>query len=356
MVDFRVAVILAVVAVLIAGALYEDGHNDMYQRVQRKKSEAQDVATSAYKRTTQWITYDNAKGLKLEAWLYTPTNPSQTPPPVVVMANGLGLNKDAGLENFARVFAEQGIATLAFDHRNFGGSDGEPRHHIKISEHVSDWEKVLVFLANNATGINNKKIALWGYSIGSGAALSAASTSLVNLKKQNVTISGVILNTPIVDAFALVFDYHWRHISTKYFTGILLGLKDILYSFFGYHRYVKLAASPEDTLMSAIHDEDWKDYINLVPSTPHGGWENKVTAQSLFQLILYRPSLYANSVEAPTLVVLAKKDNYGNPRSIRELATTIPNAKLEEYDITCFELLKQNNIAEQQAEFLKGVF
>lgn len=47
------------------------------------------------------------------------------------LANGLRMACDAqdmGLANYAEYFAERGIASLVFDYRTFGGSDGMPRN------------------------------------------------------------------------------------------------------------------------------------------------------------------------------------------------------------------------------------
>ena len=93
----------------------------------------------------------------IEAWLYTPTSKqqpqqeagaeggtSQGSPPdhsCLIMAHGLGGQKDFGLHPFAdRFTAEGGLTTLIFDYRTFGGSDGEPRHWASPKRHVEDWE------------------------------------------------------------------------------------------------------------------------------------------------------------------------------------------------------------------------
>jgi hypothetical protein len=46
------------------------------------------------------------------------------------MAGGWCYVKELVLPEYARVFADAGIAVLAFDYRNFGESDGEPRQHV----------------------------------------------------------------------------------------------------------------------------------------------------------------------------------------------------------------------------------
>lgn len=77
-----------------------------------------------------------------EAWLYLPKAPPTNGArhPVVILAHGLGSQKDFGLHMYADRFAQHGIASFVFDYRTFGGSDGEPRHWVSPSRHLEDWQ------------------------------------------------------------------------------------------------------------------------------------------------------------------------------------------------------------------------
>src|SRR5690606_39052866 len=57
-------------------------------------------------------------------------------PPLVVMAHGFGGLKNCGLEPYAELFAEHGLAVLLFDYRGFGESEGTPRQLISPRRHV----------------------------------------------------------------------------------------------------------------------------------------------------------------------------------------------------------------------------
>ena len=52
-----------------------------------------------------------------EAWLYLPKHPRTSPPPVVLMAHGIGGQKDMGLHPFAEAFVGRGLAALVIDYR-----------------------------------------------------------------------------------------------------------------------------------------------------------------------------------------------------------------------------------------------
>lgn len=68
-----------------------------------------------------------------------PKSTGGSPPPVVVLAHGLGSQKDFGLHLYADLFASDGFATFVFDYRTFGGSEGEPRHWVSSRRHIEDW-------------------------------------------------------------------------------------------------------------------------------------------------------------------------------------------------------------------------
>lgn len=68
---------------------------------------------------------------------------SQQPPPVIVMAHGMGAQKDIGLWMYAERFCEAGMAVVAFDYRCFGGSTGMPRHWVSPKRHLEDFEAVV---------------------------------------------------------------------------------------------------------------------------------------------------------------------------------------------------------------------
>ena len=82
-----------------------------------------------------------SSGARCAAWLYRPCGVVR--PPVVIMAHGFGAERTFGLPAFAERFAAAGLATLLFDYRGFGGSDGQPRNLISPRRHVQDWKAAI---------------------------------------------------------------------------------------------------------------------------------------------------------------------------------------------------------------------
>ncbi len=76
------------------------------------------------------------RGTRLAAWLTLP--PERRPHPGVVLVHGFGATHDMMLGQYEQHFAAAGIATVAFDYRHTGASDGQPRQHISIREQGRD--------------------------------------------------------------------------------------------------------------------------------------------------------------------------------------------------------------------------
>ena len=80
-----------------------------------------------------------SRGTRCAAWLTMPTGAG--PHPGVVLVHGLGATHDMMLAQYEQHFAAAGIATLAFDYRNTGASDGQPRQHISTRSSATTWPR-----------------------------------------------------------------------------------------------------------------------------------------------------------------------------------------------------------------------
>ncbi len=72
------------------------------------------------------------RDIRCAAWLTLPLG--NGPHPAVVLVHGLGATRDMMLPQYEQHFAAAGVATLAFDYRYTGASDGQPRQHISARE------------------------------------------------------------------------------------------------------------------------------------------------------------------------------------------------------------------------------
>src|ERR1700754_4817610 len=104
-----------------------------------------------------------SSGQRCAAWLTLPSGAG--PHPAVVLAHGFGATHDMMLPQYEQHFAAAGIATLAFDYRNTGASDGQPRQHISLREQRDDVTVAFDYLASRSE-IDSGRIGLWGTSLG----------------------------------------------------------------------------------------------------------------------------------------------------------------------------------------------
>jgi fermentation-respiration switch protein FrsA (DUF1100 family) len=107
------------------------------------------------------VEFPGAHGTILRGWLYLPEGGGRGPG--VVMAHGLSATKEMALDRFAEVFCAAGLATLVYDHRNLGESDGEPRQEINPWAQARDYRYAIGWLAARPE-VDPARIAIWGSS------------------------------------------------------------------------------------------------------------------------------------------------------------------------------------------------
>ena len=113
----------------------------------------------------------NAEGTTLKGWLYLPEG--SQPFPTIVMANGFALVKEQGLDKFAEAFTNAGFACVAYDNRNLGASDGEPRQDIDPWMQMRDYRQAIAY-ARSIPEIDSERIGIWGTSYSGAHVLMAA--------------------------------------------------------------------------------------------------------------------------------------------------------------------------------------
>ncbi|MFG1456276.1 alpha/beta fold hydrolase [Xanthobacter sp. VTT E-85237] len=129
-------------------------------------------------------------GARLVGTLYTPPNHADHGA-AIVMSHGFAALAAHFLWRFAEAFAAAGFAVLVYDHRNFGGSSGEPRHEIDPWQQIRDARDVITWLSLQP-GVNSDRIGLWGssYSGGHALVLGAIDRRIACVVAQVPTISG----------------------------------------------------------------------------------------------------------------------------------------------------------------------
>ena len=126
-------------------------------------------------------------GTRCSAWLTLP--PGAGPHPAVVLVHGFGATHDMMLPQYEQHFAAAGIATLAFDYRYTGASDGEPRQHISLRKQRADVAAALA-LAMSRPEIDATRVGLWGTSLGG--------MNVVRVAAARNDVAAAVVQCPIV--------------------------------------------------------------------------------------------------------------------------------------------------------------
>ena len=112
-----------------------------------------------------------SEGATLRGRLYVPRG--KPPFPAVAMAHGFSATITMTIDRYAEELAANGIAALAFDHRNFGISDGEPRQQINVWLQARGYRSALDFLSSDRR-VDRERLGIWGDSRTGGVVLLVA--------------------------------------------------------------------------------------------------------------------------------------------------------------------------------------
>jgi hypothetical protein len=93
--------------------------------------------------------------------------------PALAFTGPLSGVKDQVVGTYAAALAEQGFVTLAFDHRNFGDSEGQPRQHEDAAGKLADLRDAVGYLGTRPE-VDPDRIGVVGVCLGGAYAVRAA--------------------------------------------------------------------------------------------------------------------------------------------------------------------------------------
>ncbi|WP_425075278.1 alpha/beta hydrolase [Psychroserpens sp. S379A] len=149
-------------------------------------------------KTMEKVTF-KSDGLNLVGHLYYPANyvEGHTYPAVIVSGSWTTVKEQmAGL--YAQKLAEKGVITLAFDFRNYGESEGEPRFYESPNLKKEDIKNAVSFL-ESLKDVDNSKIGAFGVCAGAMYTLMASSED--NRIKSVVTTASWLHDAEAVKLF-----------------------------------------------------------------------------------------------------------------------------------------------------------
>jgi dienelactone hydrolase len=273
-------------------------------------------------------------GSRCAATLYRPGS-TTGPVPCVVMGPGITLTRGDGIPDYAARLAAAGLAALAFDHRHWGDSEGEPRRHVSIRRQLADW-RAAVACARGIAGVDADRIVVWGMSLGGGHALATAAA--------DPRIAAVVALVPFTDGRAQV-------LASPLAVTLRLTGRGLAGAVTGGAWTVPVAGPPGATAVIGA-PEALAGFERLASAT---GWRNEVNASLPLAIAWYRPRRRAARIAAPTLLQLGEDDRVVPRAPIAATAARAGDADLRCYPIDhfgCFHPDHLDRIAGDQTAFL----
>lgn len=230
------------------------------------------------------VTIPTSDGTNLAAWLHLPDGDG--PHPGIMMSHGFTALRRMGLAGYADVFTAAGLACLVYDHRNWGDSQGEPRHETDPWQQLSDMRDAVTY-ARSRIEIDRDRIAVWGTSYSGGHALMMGAT--------DKRVRAVVAQVPLVDGDA-------------FFRATLKGGgRDEMLGRFAADRDARMRGEPPKTIRSAVEGSTTAAWA--AATDVEGVWPNRMTLRSLEAVASYRPIDWtARIAPTPLLMIVADRD------------------------------------------------
>jgi fermentation-respiration switch protein FrsA (DUF1100 family) len=239
----------------------------------------------------------DADGVTLRGWLYTPDGTSG-PAPTIVMAHGYSAVKEMYLDRFAEAFASAGLASVVYDNRNFGASDGEPRQEIDPWEQVRDYRDAITY-ATTLPEVDSERIGIWGSSYSGGHVLvvGAIDRRVKCVVAQVPLISGhmnfrALVRADFIAGFQAMFN------------------ADRAARFLGDTPAMVPVVDADPLAPSALPTPDSYTWFTETGASRAPSWRNEVTLRSVEMFTEYEPGTYLPWISpTPLLMCVAETDH-----------------------------------------------
>ena len=227
------------------------------------------------------FTHDAAE---LAGWIALPD--AGGPHPVVIATHGLSGIIDIDLERYAAVFVDAGYAVLAYDHRNWGRSGGEPRGETDPWRQVADLREA-ISVARARPDVDADRVGLWGTSYAGGHVLTVSALDR--------RVRCAVAQVPLISG-ARTFDAWVPAEKREKFLARLDADRD-----------ARSRGDAPAVTAAAIEGSETAEWIDT--NDEHGRYVNSLTLRSFDLLRTYEPVAFAPRIApTPLLMIVADHD------------------------------------------------
>jgi fermentation-respiration switch protein FrsA (DUF1100 family) len=242
------------------------------------------------------ISFRATDGTVLRGWHYRPDRPGLHP--TIVMSHGFSAVKEMYLDKYAEFFAEAGFASIVYDNRGFGASDGEPRQEIDPWLQIRDYSDAITF-AGSLEQSDKDKIGVWGSSYSGGHVLVVAAIDR--------RVRCVVSQVPIISGW----QNFRRLVRADFLAPLRAGLHADRDSRAGGAAPGMLPVVVENPMApSALPTADSYKWFTETAAGRAPSWRNEVTLRTIEYGFGYEPGAYIGLISPTPLLMLVAVDDH----------------------------------------------
>lgn len=252
--------------------------------------------------------------------LQTPAEHACPKSPTVILCHGFCGIREILLPDFAAAFTRAGFATVTFDYRGFGDSEGE-RGRLVPTMQIADIVSVIQWVREQPQ-LDGERIGLWGTSFGGCHVFAAAA--------QDAEIKCIVSQLAFADGEEIVTGGMDDDEKTA-FLATMNKMADRQQQT-GKEMFVGITRVLSDAESKAFFEENRARYPKM---------DIKIPFLTVRETLQYHPARSAAQISCPTLVVIAEKDRVNPPEQGRALYEAVggQNKKLyEEKDARHYDI------------------
>ena len=252
------------------------------------------------------------------------TLPAGTGPhPAVVLVHGLGATHDMMLRQYEQHFAAAGIATLAFDYRHTGESDGQPRQRISMAGQRQDVQAALDLVREHPE-VDAARLGLWGTSLGG--------MHVVRVAAERADVSVAVVQCPIVHGPGAARGLGLRGPLRLMPAVVEDAARGVLRRG---RRYIRIVGAPGTLAMVTAEgaESGWNSTVQR-----GGRFDNRIAAADAVAMVMTSALRHASRVTAPLLVCVCDRENLMDPRYAATVAHRAPRGVARHYDSDHFAI------------------